>query len=90
MNTVEKVARALYFAALGVALGDSEVTERDKARWEANWSVWRAHYSPMARAAIEAMREPGEAMLDKGPGEPYMDRDVWARMIDASLREGDG
>jgi len=40
-----------------------------------------------ARAAIETMREPTQAMLDAGPPEPYMDRDVWAKMIDAALGE---
>lgn len=39
----------------------------------------------IARAAIEAMREPTEAILSQGPGEPYLDRDVWARMIDTAL-----
>jgi hypothetical protein len=41
--------------------------------------------SDVARAAIEAMREPSDAMLQAGPPEPYMDRDVWAKMIDAAL-----
>jgi hypothetical protein len=40
----------------------------------------------IARAAIEAMREPTEAMLLVGPPEPYMDRDVWAKMINEALR----
>ena len=39
----------------------------------------------LARAAIQALRVPTDAMLEAGPGEPYMDRDVWARMIDAAL-----
>lgn len=41
----------------------------------------------MARAAIKAMRDPTEAMLDEGPPEPYMDNHVWARMIDAALKD---
>ncbi len=49
--------------------------------------VFWAHQHARARAAIKAMREPTEAMLDKGPGDPYMDRGVWAKMIDAALKE---
>jgi hypothetical protein len=45
----------------------------------------RGSYEHLARAAIAAMREPTEAMLAEGPGEPYMDAHVWARMIDAAL-----
>ncbi|MGR9384932.1 hypothetical protein [Rhizobium leguminosarum] len=43
--------------------------------------VWRA------RAALEALRTPTEAMLDEGPPFPYMDNHVWARMIDAALKD---
>jgi hypothetical protein len=39
-----------------------------------------------AIAAMKAMREPSEAVLDAGPSEPYMDREVWARMIDAGIQ----
>jgi hypothetical protein len=39
----------------------------------------------LAKAAIEAMRQPTAAILDAGPMEPYMDADVWAKMIDAAL-----
>lgn len=38
-----------------------------------------------ARAAIEAMREPTQAMLDQGPPEPYMDASVWGKMISTAL-----
>ena len=41
----------------------------------------------MARNILEEMREPTEAMLWAGPPEPYMDGDVWAKMIDAALAE---
>jgi hypothetical protein len=47
--------------------------------------VWNV--KDLARAAIAAMREPSEAMLAEGPGEPYMDPWVWGKMIDAALRE---
>jgi hypothetical protein len=42
-------------------------------------------YRKLAVAALEAMREPTEAMLEAGPPDPYMDRDVWAKMIDQAL-----
>jgi len=41
----------------------------------------------MARAAIAVLRNPTAAMLDAGPPEPYMDKDVWAKMIDAALQQ---
>lgn len=47
-------------------------------------------YIVMARAAIEAMREPTIPMLEEGPPYPYMDKEVWAKMIDAALSEGEG
>lgn len=48
---------------------------------------------PYARAAIEVMREPNEAMINAGyshPGmtEPDDPRWVWHLMIDAALAEG--
>ncbi len=46
------------------------------------------HYRCQAREAIAAMRVPTPAMLEAGPFEPYMDRDVWAKMIDAALSYG--
>lgn len=42
----------------------------------------------MARAAIGEMRNPTDAMLGVGPGEPYMDDHVWAKMIDEALNDG--
>lgn len=44
-------------------------------------------FIPEARAAILAMREPTEAVLDAGPPSPYMDPEIWAKMIDAALAE---
>ena len=43
-----------------------------------------ATYEQAARAAIEAMREPTEAMLEAAFGN---DPTLWSRMIDASLEE---
>jgi hypothetical protein len=44
------------------------------------------YYLDCARAVIEAMRDPTDTILNAGPPEPYMDRDVWAVMIDAALK----
>jgi hypothetical protein len=48
------------------------------------------YYQRMARAAIEAMREPTEAMLDAGVN--FRERNarteqIWQAMIDAALKE---
>jgi hypothetical protein len=70
---VERVARAIYESTQGKWTG---------VPWaEAD----RGEHLRQARAAIEAMREPTEGMLDAGPPEPYMDRWVWAKMIFAAL-----
>lgn len=67
----------------------SEMVERVahaiKAKVPFGYGMTDAETLQYARAAIEAMREPTEAMLDNGPSEPYMDGDVWAKMIDAAL-----
>ncbi len=60
-------------------------------------AIWQAHkdninrpmtaiYPLMARAAIEAMRTPTEAMLGDFPG---LHADVWERMINAALTTGE-
>ena len=46
----------------------------------------KTRYRKMAVAAVTAMREPTEDMLSVGPPEPYMDRGVWAKMIDEALQ----
>lgn len=54
---------------------------------------WRDEYTRPARAAIEAMREPNEAMVDAafhGHGAPHEEgrkntRETFSRMIDAAL-----
>ena len=43
----------------------------------------------IARAAIEAMREPTEAMIDAA--DPFeLPREIWPAMIDAALSERSG
>lgn len=85
---IERVARAIALASL-----DPETREAvDPDRWEVADS-----YHDLARAAIEAMREPTENMLDFGAcyedqdhdifDEGDISRDVWRAMIDAALSE---
>ena len=82
---VERVARAMCAAA-----------EDD---WD--WSVFyivdandtaetgREVYRDMARATIEAMREPTDAMLLADPRrEMDLSEESWEAMIDAALKEG--
>jgi len=72
---VERVARALYAV---------------EANCEVDWSTFwwtvnsKKHYFGKARAVIEAMREPTEAMLAAGM-EQLGAEDIWPDMIDAAL-----
>lgn len=71
-SMVERVAHALS----GVVKWDEVIAGRQE------------HFRTLARAAIAAMRDnPTEEMLEAGPPEPYMDRDVWAKMVEAALKE---
>jgi hypothetical protein len=72
---IERVARAIY----------AELHPEKPPTWEHLPLSWQASYRKQAHAAIAAMREPTFAMLEKGPGDPYMDRDTWPAMIDAAL-----
>lgn len=77
---VERVALALYRQVTG----DTE--DSATGSWPGCGDKIQSDYRAMARAAIKTMREPTEAMLEVGPVEPYMDRDVWAMMIDEALK----
>jgi hypothetical protein len=81
MTMVERVAKAIY-----------DVTSVDDMTlpWEKAKAGQKELHMEWARAAIEAMREPTEAMLWEGPGDPYMEKHVWARMIGAALKENEG
>jgi hypothetical protein len=59
MTMIERVARAIYVAELGPT-GDFD---------DYFWDKHRATYLAQARAAIEAMREPTEAMIAAGGDE---------------------
>lgn len=87
MDMAEKVARALCSA-----------DGRDPDELHCGSLIWEAHsegflefpdYEAMAHAAIEAMREPTEAMLDAGRTKtnwgPHGTGEVWLAMIDAAL-----
>ena len=55
-----------------------------------NLPTLQSAYEQRARVAIEAMREPTEAMLDAGPrslGGCWPDDPCWSRMISAALEE---
>jgi hypothetical protein len=73
---VDRVARAMCDTKLWPGAWKRET--------EGNREEWRM----LACAAIEAMREPTDAMLQAGPPEPYMDRYVWGKIIDAALEKG--
>jgi hypothetical protein len=80
----ERIARAMAVSE-GVD-PDVIVTRFSRLDADVKHPAW-CLYSAFARAAVEVMREPTEAMLDVGPGEPYMDGHVWGKMIDAALSE---
>lgn len=75
---VERVARALYAVNTGGA-----------ASWEDEAPEFQQWVCEQARAAIAAMREPTEAMVEEGASEiraaggPEF---VWRAMIDAALK----
>jgi hypothetical protein len=77
---IERVARAICEAKLWPGAWEKET--------EGNREEWRM----LARAAIEAMREPTDAMLACGeqwglPSDP-MGLKRWQEMIDAALEKG--
>lgn len=92
MDMVERVARAMMREA-----ESWPTTSSDRASFA--WFV-RSHRMGLARAAIEAMREPTEAMIASGgreaicgiadaePGN-FIAADVWQAMISAALKESE-
>jgi len=77
---VERVARAMF--------------EDDQFDYEPKMPTWeetgvREEYRRKARIAIEAMREPTEAMIDRGLAWPnsFVKTGVWLAMIDAALTD---
>jgi hypothetical protein len=78
---IEQVAKAIH-----EALGPTSDVD-PPLPWDMTAEPWREDARRLARTAIAAMREPSEAVLAAGPGEPYMDTYVWARIIDAALKD---
>ena len=79
-NMVERVARA-------ICLADGEDPDERCEDWMQEFSGWRG-YVESARAAIAAMREPTEAMLEAGRSTPPRTRclEVYRAMIDEALK----
>jgi len=83
MNMIERVARAMALkCGGGIRLAPGKSDHLD-------------HFSKMARAAIEAMREPTEEMslagwkaLEGNPVSPPLQ--CWDHMLDAALKDGEG
>lgn len=82
MNMVEKVARAMHEYSVKVDAMSPQWIDLNNVPPTA-----KAHLFAVAKAAIEAMKEPTKEMLDAGPGDPYMDAYVWEKMIKAALKE---
>jgi hypothetical protein len=93
MTKLEQIARAMF---------DAHNASRPHAAgltWDDNSVDWeRAEYIAMARAAVEAMREPGETIIvavDALPGSqepmapwvPPFFHDAWSAALDAILSE---
>lgn len=101
MNTVEKVARILQPASFKsyeslrdycLQAGDDEAAAKRTAEWAHGHEVKRA--MQMARAAIEALREPTTNMVLKGLVRSERDdieltleevEEIWRAMIDDAL-----
>lgn len=75
MSMIDRVAKAIFHARFGNCVGE---------RWEATSDADRRSHIDMARAAIEAMREPTpeiQACFDK-----YVDEaPLWGELIDVAL-----
>lgn len=75
---IERVARALW---------DAQATRPDT--WDSLHPSKQAGMRDRARAAIEAMQEPTDAMVDRGAevDGPSGAIEVWGEMISAALEE---
>jgi hypothetical protein len=85
---VERVARALYAIRMEVAEGAGL---HEPYTWETDNNAYREHCLREARAAIKAMREPTQGMLDCRDAFVKADdaRIVWQLQIDAALSPHD-
>jgi hypothetical protein len=84
MDMIEKVASAL------AVYGGYDIPALKANRYHDPEGTWEYH-TGLARAAIEAMREPTEAMLDVRPfGLSVTNaRETWGAMMSAALGKGE-
>ena len=90
---VERVARAVAAADWRAEIDEASEPERwleAAIAYDLTNDNGRFRYDEIARAAIEAMREPTEAMIDAGYAvgyspDPLPTDLVWRAMIDAAL-----
>jgi hypothetical protein len=96
MNTLEKMARAMYDRERErmdrlCAIADEAVGKRCHVSTMLPWESCNLLYEEVARAALEAVREPSEAQLlaakehEYDPAWPEESRKVYVAMIDAAL-----
>ncbi len=74
---VERVARALYENASG------DILAWKHEEWSETNEFVKGAFCTMARAALEAMRDPTDEMLAAGDENGLLE--IWHRMIDAAL-----
>lgn len=79
---IERVARAI-----GAADPEQCGQINDSEMGDYFWEKYRHLYMPMARAAIEAMREPTRTMHEAGLKTTGMPSNTFRDMIDAALKE---
>jgi hypothetical protein len=84
---VERVARTFYERTHGAFIPDCAAPNDPPMFVPASWDSAdvrdRDHHMANARAVLDAMREPTDAMLDAGK----CTHEHWQRMIDAALSE---
>lgn len=76
-DMIEQVAEALCNSAFGPDMWKNVYVSEPK---------FSEHYRDKARAAIQAMREPTQAMIGAGDGIPES-AVAWRAMIDEALKE---
>ncbi len=81
MDMIERVARALIESGGSTPWEEMDDSNSDEPTW------YRDHYFRMARAAIEAMREPTDAMCEAADWSQYSEVLQYQRAIDAALAD---
>lgn len=87
---VERMARAIYEAAWN-SESDQFVSELDDLNGNMHATLdGKFDMRTFARAILQAMREPTDAMVDAGNGvvPDGAAEDCWQRMLNAALKEG--